>query len=149
MRMPEPTTSTGFIGIAAIKATLKALGGMAFVASCAAAFAAIVVMLMTRPSRGREWVVSLICTVISSIGGGAAVVMQFNLNYWANTPLGLCALGGLIFTCGLPGWALVRWAFNYLDRHQNADISDVIDDVKGRGFKNEQSEGQNDQQPQS
>ncbi|MDS4048167.1 hypothetical protein [Accumulibacter sp.] len=29
---------------------------------------------------------------------------------------GLVAMGGLIFGCGLPEWAIVRWVFNIIER---------------------------------
>ncbi|MEF8732262.1 MAG: hypothetical protein V5B40_10215 [Candidatus Accumulibacter meliphilus] len=35
---------------------------------------------------------------------------------------GLVALGGLIFGCGLPGWAIVRWVFNFIEK--NRDFGD-------------------------
>ncbi|MFM9936982.1 MAG: hypothetical protein ACKVOL_12395 [Novosphingobium sp.] len=55
--------------------------------------AAVVVMLMTPPRCKREWAVGLISTVVSSIGGGAAVIEHFGLRHWANSPIGLCAAG--------------------------------------------------------
>jgi hypothetical protein len=44
--------------------------------------------------------------------------------------MGLLALGGLIFACGLPGWAIVRWVFNYIEKHRDASIDEVSTDVK-------------------
>jgi hypothetical protein len=51
--------------------------------------------------------------------------------HWVNSPMGLCAMGGLIFACGLPGWAIVRWVFNFIDRNHGAGIDDI-----GRKFGN-------------
>ena len=40
------------------------------------------------------------------------------------------AMGGVIFACGLPGWAIVRWLFNFIDEHRNDSIDQVAKDVK-------------------
>ena len=101
--MADPATSG-----AASAAAFKAVGGASAVAAGGASLAAVVVMLMTPPRSPREWAVGLISTVVSSIGGGAATIEHFGLHQWVNTPIGLCAMGGLIFACGLPGWAIVR-----------------------------------------
>jgi len=37
---------------------------------------------------------------------------------------------GLIFACGLPGWAVVRWVVNFIDRNQNVAIDDIARNVK-------------------
>ena len=108
----------------------KALGGTAVAAASGATLAAVVVMLMTPPRNKREWAVGLISTVVSSIGGGAITVEHFGLHHWAFSTLGLCALGGLIFACGLPGWAMVRWIFNFIDDKRDASIDKVAKDVK-------------------
>ena len=44
--------------------------------------------------------------------------------------MGLCALGGLMFACGLPGWAMVRWVFNFIGQRRDASIDQVAKDVK-------------------
>ena len=95
-----------------------------------AGLATVVVMLMTPPRSPREWAVGLISTVVASIGGGAAVIEHFGLQQWVNSAIGLCAMGGLIFACGLPGWATVRWLFNFIDRNRNAGIDAVARNVK-------------------
>ena len=92
--MPEPTSS-GVAGAAAFKAAGGAAAGGALLS-------AIVVMLMTPPRSTREWAVGLISTVVTGIGGVAIAVQ------WVDSVTGLVALGGLIFGCGLPGWAIVR-----------------------------------------
>lgn len=119
--MSEPISGT-----AAGAAGWHLLGG----AAGAAGLAAIVVMCMTRPKSNREWVVALISTVMSSIGGGAAVIMQFNLLHWAQSYIGLVAMLGVVFACGLPGWAIVRWLFNYIQKKQGADLGEIYRDVK-------------------
>ncbi len=123
--MTDPASS-GAAGAAAF----KAVGGASVVAAGGAGLAAVVVMLMTPPRSSREWAVGLISTVISSIGGGAAVIEHFGLQHWSTSPIGLFAMGGLIFACGLPGWAIVRWVFNFIVRHQDEAIDKVARDFR-------------------
>lgn len=92
--------------------------------------AAVVVMLMTPPRNIREWTVGLISTVVSSICGGAITVEYFQLHHWAFSTIGLYAMGGVIFACGLPGWALVRWLFNFIEQRRDESIDEVAKDVK-------------------
>ncbi len=120
--MPEPTSS-GVAGAAAY----KAIGGAAV---GGAMLAEIVVMLMTPPRSKREWAVGLISTVVTGIGGGAITVEYFGLHDWVQSLTGLFALGGLIFGCGLPGWAIVRWVFNFIEKNRDASIDDVAKEVK-------------------
>ena len=115
--MPEPTSS-GVAGAAAFKAAGGAL------------LATIVVMLMTPPRSMREWAVGLISTVVTGIGGDAIAVQYFRLQEWVDSVIGLVALGGLIFGCGLPGWAIVRWVFNFIQRNRDAGIDEVAREVK-------------------
>ena len=124
--MTDPA-SGGVAGAAAFKAA----GGASMAAAAGATLAAIVVMLMTPPRSPREWAVGLISTVVASIGGGAAVIEYLGLHHWVASPIGLCAMGGLIFACGLPGWAGVRWMFNFIDRNQDASIAEVAREVLG------------------
>jgi hypothetical protein len=126
-RMPEPTSS----GVAGAAVAYKAFGGTAAAAASGATLAAVVVMLMTPPRNKREWAVGLISTVVSSIGGGAMTVEHFGLHHWAFSTMGLCALGGLIFACGLPGWAMVRWIFAFIDKRRDDSIDEVAKEVKG------------------
>ena len=124
--MPEPTSS----GVAGAAAAYKAIGGAAGAAAGGATLAAVVVMLMTPPRNVREWTVGLISTVVSSICGGAITIEHFELHHWAFSSIGLYAMGGVIFACGLPGWAVVRWLFNFIDSHRDASIDEVAKDVK-------------------
>jgi len=39
-------------------------------------------------------------------------------------------MGGLIFACGPPGWAIVRWVFNFIDRNRDAAIDDVAQNLR-------------------
>lgn len=43
---------------------------------------------------------------------------------------GLVALGGLIFGCGMPGSAIVRWVFNFIEKNRDAGIDEVAKEVK-------------------
>jgi hypothetical protein len=117
-------------GAAAGVAGWKIIGGLAGMGAIGAGLAAVVVMSMTRPTTDREWRVALISTVMGSICGGAAVVQHFGLDAWTHSLIGLVAMLGLVFACGLPAWAIVRWLFNYIAKHQDADIADVVKDVK-------------------
>lgn len=96
----------------------------------AAGLATIVVMLMKQPRTPREWAVALISTVVSSVGGGAAIVMHFGLLAWADHYMGLVALFGLVFACGLPGWTVVRMIFNTAAKYQDKGVDDVYQDAK-------------------
>jgi hypothetical protein len=120
--MPEPTSSS-VAGAAAFKAAGGAAAGGALLST-------IVVMLMTQPRSTREWAVGLISTVVSGIGGGAMAVQYFRLQEWVDSMIGLVALGGLIFGCGLPGWAIVRWVFNFIEKNRNAGIDQIAHDVR-------------------
>ena len=125
-KMSEPIT-----GAAAGAAGWKMIGGAAAAGAIGAGLASVVVMCAMTPRSPKEWAVGLISTVVASVGGGAAVIQHFGLQSWAHDPIGLVAMLGLVFACGLPGWAIVRWLFNYIERRQSADIRDVISDVKG------------------
>lgn len=124
--MPEPTSS----GVAGAAAAYKAIGGTAGAVASGATLAAVVVMLMTPPRNKREWAVGLISTVVSSIGGGAVTIEYFELHHWAFSTTGLYAMGGLMFACGLPGWAMVRWTFAFIDKRRDDSIDEVAKDVK-------------------
>ena len=72
----------------------------------------------------------LICTVVSSVGLGAAVILRFGLQGLAQDYVGVCALGLLVFVCGLPGWFVVRLSFTYMARNESSTLVDVIRDVR-------------------
>ena len=61
---------------------------------------------------------------------GAVAVQHFRLQEWVDSVTGLVALGGLIFGCGLPGWAIVRWVFNFIEKNRDAGIDEVAKEVK-------------------
>jgi hypothetical protein len=107
---------------------LKALGGLAASTGIGAGVATFVVMVMTKPNGQKEWAVALASTIASSLGGGAALIKYLGVERWANDAIGLMGLGGLMFFCGLPGWAIVRALFAYLDKRRDADITEIITD---------------------
>jgi len=127
--MSEPIS-----GAAASAAGLKVLGGLAAGSGIAAGLASVVVMSMTHPQDAREWRVALISTVVSSIGGGCALIRYLGIQDWASDTLGLIGLGGIMFAAGLPGWALVRWLFAFLNKRRDADLLDVAQEL-GKGVK--------------
>lgn len=99
--------------------------------------AAVVVMLVKQPRTPREWAIALISTLVCSLGLGAALVLYFGLH----RPLashndveviaGLLQIIGVVFAAGLPGWVLVRIAFNTMNKFQDASADDVVEEVKG------------------
>ena len=125
--MAEPTSSSAAGGLA----LWKLAGGAAGVAAGGAGLAAVIVMLMTPPRSPREWAVGLISTVLGSVCGGAAVVQHFGIQAWLGSYVGLVALLGLAFACGLPAWAVVRWGFTWMIRREGKDLGEVIADAKG------------------
>ena len=120
--MTEPA-STAFGGIALYK--LGVLG------ACSAILVTIVVMAMTLPKTAREFVVAMICTVVSSIGGGAFVIRWFDLQHYANDDIGVIALTAVIFICGLPAWVVVRGWFAYTEASKGRSLLELIRDIRG------------------
>ncbi|WP_375198953.1 hypothetical protein [Cupriavidus metallidurans] len=127
--MSEPISGGTAVGVAGA-AAFKAVGGPAAVAAGASGLAAIVVMIMMKPRSTAEWAVALISTVVGSVTGGAAVVQYFGLQAWTHEYIGLVALFGLVFSCGLPAWAIVRWLFNWIEKRKDKDLAEVVDDVR-------------------
>lgn len=124
--MSEPGPLTALGGIALYK-----LGAFGFVA----VLAAIVVMAMTLPKTVREFGVSLICTVMGSICGGAYVVSAMGIGSWVNDDIGLMALLGIAFVCGLPAWLIVRAVFVYAELRKNMSIVEMITEFKAAIWK--------------
>ena len=130
--MVEPTTSAG-AGLIGWKLLAWAFG----VGGVAAGLATIVVMLMTTPRSPKEWAVALISTFVSSISLGSLVVLWLDLNDelaaaqdLTTAILALFAIGGVMFACGLPGWAIVRMAFNAIAKREGRDLVDVIQELR-------------------
>jgi hypothetical protein len=127
--MAEPSSSAAG-GLAA----WKAFGGFAAFAAAGAGLAALVVMCMMTPRSPKEWAVGLVSTVLGSVCGGAAVVQHYSLQSWFTSYVGLVAILGLAFACGLPAWALVRWAFTWMIRRQDKDLGEVLADARKAGM---------------
>jgi hypothetical protein len=128
--MKAQTMSEPISGTAAGVAGWKLIGGAAGAGAIGAGLASVVVMCAMTPRSPKEWVIGIISTVVASTGGGAAAIQHFGLQSWSNTYIGLVAMIGLVFACGLPGWAIVRWLFNYIAKRQNADLAEVAREVR-------------------
>jgi hypothetical protein len=116
MSEPGPLTAAG--GIALYK-----LGAFGFVA----VLAAVVVMAMTLPKTVREFFVAMVCTSVFSLCGGAFVVRWLDIGHWANDDVGMVAIGGVIFVCGLPAWVLVRALFAWSEAKKDRQITEIVD----------------------
>lgn len=105
-------------------------------AAGAVTLAAIVVMLIKRPRTAGEWAVALISTVMSSLALGSWVVLWLGMHKGLHSPDvieawgSLMVVGGVIFACGLPGWVLVRIAFNTMTKLQDGTAQDLRQAVK-------------------
>lgn len=135
--MAEPASSSA-AGYAGWHAVGGAAGVAAGGAGLASGLAAIVVMCMLTPRNRREWAVGIISTVVASVSGGAALVQYFGLQGWIDTYIGAAGLIGLCFACGLPGWALVRAVFTWIEKRKALDIGELINDARrdiGRGVQ--------------
>lgn len=92
--------------------------------------AAVVVMSLTQPRTSKEFGIALICTLMSSIGGGGSLVMYLGLQHWAQDLFGLFALLSLCFVCGLPGWVVVRWWFNWVAKNPDRNPADAVKEIR-------------------
>lgn len=104
--------------------------GAAIMVTLAVAMVAAVVLMTRMPRSPQEWAVGLICTVVSSLAGGSFIIMKWSLHSWVADIWGMITLGGFFFVCGLPGWAIVRWIFNYIDRQEGKTIIEVIKEIR-------------------
>lgn len=118
--MTEPA-STAVGGIALYK--LGAFGFFAFLA-------AILVMVMTLPKTPREFVVSMTCTVVSSVCGGAFLVRWLDIGSWVQDDIGMIALCGVIFVCGLPAWVIVRAWFAWSESRKDKALPEMVKEFR-------------------
>lgn len=88
--------------------------------------ATYLVLSMQLPQEHKEWKQALLSTVISSLCGGCAVIQHFGLKDWINDWTGTIALGGLFFTCALPGWFLVRAIFIWQRQNEGKSITALV-----------------------
>lgn len=128
--MSEPTTTAagGF-------ALWKLFGGLAGFAAVAAFLATIVSMCMMTPRNAREWAVGIISTVMCSLCGGAYAILRLGLLHPLPTDpqaeyLAVLTALGVVFACGLPGWAVVRAVFTWLIKRQGKDIGELVADAR-------------------
>ena len=119
----EPLSTSSF-------AAFMKFYGMVIVTTLAIALVATVVLMMRMPRSGQEWVTGLICTVVSSLAGGSFIIIKWGLHEWATAVWGMIALGGFFFVCGLPGWALVRWVFNFIEQREGKSLLDIFREFK-------------------
>lgn len=114
-------------------AAAKGVGGAALGGAVVGGLtlSAVVVMVLKQPRTSREWIVALISTLVCSLGLGAFVVLYLGLHKalaagdQAEVVFGLLQVGGAIFASGLPGWVLVRIAFNTMAKFQDKSADDV------------------------
>ncbi|WP_267530654.1 hypothetical protein [Acinetobacter oleivorans] len=119
----EPVSTSG------LTALLKFYGA-AIMVTLAVALVAAVVLMTRMPRLPQECTVGLICTVVSSLAGGSFIIVKWGLHEWFTDVWGMIPLGGFFFVCGIPGWALVRWIFNFIDKQEGKTIVEVIKEVK-------------------
>lgn len=122
-QMSEPITTGAGAAIG-----WKALGGLAGAAGIGAGVASYIVMTMTKPKDDREFRVSMASTIAGSLLGGAAAVKYLGIEHWAKDVIGLMGLGGVMLTCGLPAWLIIRALFHYMEKRKDADITEIIAD---------------------
>lgn len=131
----------GEMGAASTSSSAQSLGLLAGAAAGTAAIggfslAAFIVMVMTRPRSPSEWAVALISTLVGSFCGGAWAMIYFELYKHLDPTnalllvLGCLELIGVAFIAGLPGWLLVRVAFNQMEAWKDKTAKDIADDVK-------------------
>lgn len=125
--MSEPIS-----GAAGAAAGWKIIGGLAGVGGIAAAIATYVVMMKTKP-KDEEFGPTIACTLVGSLGGGAAAIKYLGIEHWSNEVIGLVGMGSIIFTCGLPAWLLVRAFFKYMEKRKDADLAEIVAEVRNAG----------------
>ena len=94
------------------------------------ALVVVVVMSMTMPTTRREWFVALICTVVASLCGGAALIQWLDIAAWGGTVAGQMALGGFHFAAGLPAWVMVRVWFAYTEASKGRSLLSMIKELR-------------------
>ncbi|MCU4334223.1 hypothetical protein [Acinetobacter pittii] len=110
-------------------ATFLNFYSIAIMVALAVSLVVAVVLMMRFPRSPQEWIVALICTVVSSLTGGSFIIMKWNLHEWVSDIWGMITLSGFFFICGLPGWAIVRWIFNFINKQEGKTIVEVIKDL--------------------
>ncbi len=70
------------------------LYGTVIMVGLAISLVVAVVLIMRFPRSPQEWVVGLICTIVSSLTGGSFIIMKWNLHEWVTDIWGMITLGG-------------------------------------------------------
>ncbi|MFC5551750.1 hypothetical protein [Massilia aerilata] len=123
--MSEPISGAAAAGAAV---GWKALGGLAGAAGIGAGFASYIVMTMTKPKDDKEFRVSMASTIAGSLLGGAAAIKYFGIEHWSKDIIGLMGQGGVMLTCGLPAWLIIRALFRYIEKRKDAGIDELVAD---------------------
>ena len=121
---------TGLAGSTVGAAAAKVAFALASVGFIGTGLAAVVVMCMCHPRSKQEFLVCVICTGMGAICGGAGLIQYLELSHMSNSVIGLAAMLGMSFSCGLPSWAVVRWVFNYINAREGKDIMQVVQEIK-------------------
>jgi hypothetical protein len=123
--MSEPISGAAAAGAAV---GWKALGGLAGAAGIGAGVASYIVMTMTKPKDDKEFRVSMASTIAGSLLGGAAAIKYLGIEHWSKDILGLMGQGGVMLTCGLPAWLIIRALFHYIEKRKDAGIDELVAD---------------------
>ena len=62
--------------------------------------------------------------------GGLFIAIKGGLHEGVTDVWGVIVLGGFFFVCGLPGWALVRWVFNFIEQREGKSLLDIFREFK-------------------
>jgi hypothetical protein len=89
----EPVSTSSF-------AAFLKFYGAAIMVTLAIALVATVVIMMRLPRSPQEWAVGLICTVVSSLTGGAFIIVKWGLHEWVTDIWGMIALGDSSLSAG-------------------------------------------------
>ena len=114
--MTEPVTTSAAGGWALMKFLPPAL---------APVLATIIVMCIATPKSRKEWVAALTSTVTVSIFGGSFIVTAMGWTAWVDHWIGMMAVAGMCFVCGLPAWLLVRALFAWQDKQRGKDVVEI------------------------
>lgn len=73
-------------------ATFLNFYSIAIMVALAVSLVVAVVLMMRFPRSPQEWIVALICTVVSSLTGGSFIIMKWNLHEWVSDIWGMIDL---------------------------------------------------------
>jgi hypothetical protein len=122
----QSTAASIFAGGFSIKAVFWYLVSKISALWCGFVFALALVMTLTTPKNEKELFSAIVSTGLFSVTGGAAFIDYFDLH----TKLGTSATLGVACMLGLPGWFLVKIAFNFFNKNKDKSADDVINDIR-------------------